>query len=100
MTRSTRQLTVRLDAELARAVAEAARGEGASLNRAAIALMRKGAGLGTERPSGIGDALDAVLGRWSAAEAAEFDRAVAPLERIDSELWETEKPSRRSRRRR
>lgn len=86
------QLTIRgFDADLEAEIRELARVKGISLNRAALELMRRGAGL--TRDTGvpthlIGTALDAFMGTWSAEEAAEFDRAVAFLDVVDEELWQ------------
>ena len=84
------QLTVRgFDKELARRLRETARRHGVSLNRAALLLMRKGAGL--DGPGGranvVGDALDHLAGTWSETEAQEFQRAIGVFEVVDRELW-------------
>jgi len=84
------QLTVRgFDEDLERRLREIARRQGISLNRAALLLLRKGAGL--DEPSGranvVGDSLDHLAGTWSEAEAQEFQRAVGVFEEVDRELW-------------
>jgi plasmid stability protein len=84
------QLTVRgFDKELERRLRETAQRQGVSLNRAALHLLRKGAGLG--EPAGradvVGDALDHLAGTWSEAEAQEFQRAIGVFEVVDGELW-------------
>ena len=58
------------DKELERRIRELARREGLSLNKAALLLLRRGAGLveSEQSSSAIGDALDQFIGRWSAAE--------------------------------
>ena len=33
------------------------------------------------------DDLDALAGTWSAQDAEEFEAAIAPLDRVDPELW-------------
>jgi len=84
------QLTVRgFDKELERRLRELARREGLSLNRAALRLLRKGAGLDSprERADVVGDALDHLVGAWSEAEAREFQTAVEAFEEVDAELW-------------
>lgn len=86
-----KQLTVRgLDAELERRLRETARREGESLTKAALRLLRRGAGI--EDRSGhqgaIGASLDAHFGTWTEEEAAAFDAAVADFEEIDDELWQ------------
>ena len=85
------QLTVRgFDEDLERRLREIARRQGISLNRAALLLLRKGAGL--DEPSGranvVGDSLDHLAGTWSEAEAQEFQRAVGFFEEVDRELWQ------------
>lgn len=85
-------LTVRgFDPELERRLREVARERGISLNRAAILLLRRGAGLredGDVEPEGaVGDSLDAFFGGWTAAEAKAFGDAVAVFEEIDEAIW-------------
>lgn len=85
-----KQLSIRgFDKELVRRIRALARREGVSLNRAAIQLMRRGAGL--VEPSGcantIGDALDGFIGSWSAAEARSVLERIASLDQIDPDLW-------------
>ena len=85
-----RQLTIRgVDQELERALTELAGREGISLNRAALRLLRRGAGLtdADVRVRPIGNRLAKHFGTWTEAEAEELRRAIAPLEEIDEELW-------------
>ncbi len=84
------QLSLRgFEKELERALRETARREGVSLNRAALLLMRRGAGLGSEGPSptAVGNALDSFVGRWSAADERRVLAAIEPCEAIDEALW-------------
>lgn len=89
-----RQLTLRgFDPQLETRLVELARARSISLNRAALELMRRGAGIGGGEPPGpesssIGTALDKFIGVWSQSEEEEFLRSIENLERIDSELWE------------
>lgn len=83
---SLTQLTVRLDEPLANAVKAMAHAEGISLNKAAIRLLRKGAGLETSRQT-IGNSLDKYFGTWSQEEYEEFEAAVADFGLIDEEMW-------------
>jgi len=46
----------------------------------------------------VGDALDHLAGTWTEADEREFADAIAPLERVDSDLWKAP-PARRARRR-
>ena len=86
-----KQLTIRgFERELERRIRSLARLEGISLNKAAMRLLRRGAGLEDRDRGGgrIGTALDHVMGTWTAAEAREFAKAVKDLERIEPALWE------------
>ena len=59
------------------------------MNRAALRLLRRGAGLGELNliPNFVGDSLDHLIGTWAAEEAAEMNRALEDFSRIDEELW-------------
>ena len=84
------QLTIRgFDAELEKRLREEARREGVSLSRAAIALMRRGAGLETSHPpaQSVGRSLDHLFGTWDEHESCAFNAAVAELSEVDEELW-------------
>jgi hypothetical protein len=84
------QLSLRgFDKELARRIRELARREHVSMNKAALLLMRRGAGLlepGRESAS-VGDALDRFIGRWSAADERRLLASIAPCETVDEALW-------------
>lgn len=85
-----KQLTLRgFDAELERRLRATARRNGVSLNKAALDLLRRGAGMkpGTPEPDSVGNALDAFIGNWTARDVDELLAAVEPLEAIDEELW-------------
>lgn len=85
-----KQLTIRgLDERLERRLRELARDQRISLNRAALTLMRRGAGLSDKRESTntVGSALDKFIGVWSDEDEAELLRALEPLEQVDPELW-------------
>lgn len=60
-----------------------------ALNRAALALMRRGAGLGERRdpPDRVGSALDTFIGVWSDEDESELRRALEPFEQIDPGFW-------------
>jgi hypothetical protein len=76
------QLSLRgFDKELARRIRELARREHVSLNKAALLLMRRGAGLVDPAPSQatVGDALDAFIGRWSRADEERLLESIAPF---------------------
>ena len=85
-----KQLTLRgFDAALERCLRELADELQISLNRAALLLMRRGAGLGTTHRTAreVGGALDSFIGVWSGEQEAELLEAIEPLQRIDPELW-------------
>jgi hypothetical protein len=84
------QLSLRgFDKELARRIKELARREHVSLNKAALLLMRRGAGLVESSPSSmiVGDALDRFIGRWSAADEKRLLRTITACETVDEALW-------------
>lgn len=88
-----KQLTLRgFDARLEECLRELARERQISLNRAALLLMRRGAGLAgrsalAATAGTVGTALDSFIGVWSAEQEAELLEAIEPLEQIDPELW-------------
>ena len=87
---AAKQLTVRgFDPELQREIHALARQEGLSLNQAALELLRRGAGLraGHRRRDVVGDSLDSLIGRWSAADEAALSAALDGFETIDPALW-------------
>ena len=84
------QLTLRgMDKDLERRLRETARRERLSLNRAAVLLMRRGAGLadGAVDSRAVGPALDDFIGRWTAKQEKEVLDAVAVFESIDEDMW-------------
>lgn len=84
------QLSLRgLDGALERHIRELAAKEGISLNKAALRVLRRGAGLsdGTAARRRIGDALDAFIGSWDEARAREVTDATAVLDAVDDEFW-------------
>lgn len=88
-----KQLTLRgFDPDLERCLESLARKRSLSLNRAALLLMRRGAGLEPthEDPgtaSRVGPALDRFIGVWSEDEEREFLRSIKALDEVDPELW-------------
>ena len=71
--------------ELSKALEEEKRRRGQSLNKTAIDLMRQSLGLtgSCRRSNGLGQ----LAGGWSQSEFEEFEKAVAPFEQIDEEMW-------------
>lgn len=84
------QLTLRgLDRRLLQRIRELAKAERISLNKAALRLLEKGAGLTQVRGDDrIGHSLDHLIGTWTAAEAKSFEESIKSCEQIDPELWE------------
>ena len=89
MSHST-QLTLRgLDPHLQREIRELARRQRISLNKAALRLLERGAGIGPrEQADRIGSSLDHLIGTWSHQEADRFLESIKSCEQIDAELWE------------
>ena len=56
---------------------------GASLNRTVIELLSQGLGVGITRSNGLAE----LAGVWRDEELKAFDKAVAPFDRVDEELW-------------
>jgi hypothetical protein len=83
------QITVRgLDPGLEAEIRRVADEEGISLNKAALRILRKGAGL-QDRPARqvIGNGLDHLIGTWDETEAKQFTASIRSCEQIDRELW-------------
>jgi len=85
-----KQLTIRgFDAGLEARLERLARERGLSLNKAALLLMRRGAGLteeGAELQT-VGSSLDEFIGSWDPEREREVLQAVEAFERIDEDLW-------------
>ncbi|MGH8225756.1 MAG: hypothetical protein ACRER1_06365 [Gammaproteobacteria bacterium] len=85
------QLTVRgFDKRLAHRIRQIARHESISLNKAALKLMRRGAGLHDDASqiNAIGDRLDGFIGSWDKTQAEEFERETSVFETVDAEQWQ------------
>lgn len=86
-----KQLTIRgLSPDLERRLRSVARRRGTSLNKAAVYLMGKGAGLPLpeNQPDVVGSSLDALIGSWSAEAEAEFSAAVSAFSHVDGGFWQ------------
>ncbi len=84
------QLTVRgFDPELEAALHRLARERGISLSRAALVLMRKGAGTGDHRGSAdlVGGSLDHLIGSWTEEEEREVLEVVRGCDQVDEGFW-------------
>jgi len=85
-----KQLSIRgFDKELERRIRELAEARNISLNKAAVLLLRKGAGLGETKPhvNIIGDSLDEFIGSWAEKDESEFLECVEVFEQVDDSLW-------------
>ncbi len=85
-----KQLTVRgFDEDLEDAMRRLAQREGVSLNKAALRLLRKGAGLSdiASADDSIGSSLDHLIGKWSQEEYDEMDAVLKELDVIDEVIW-------------
>jgi hypothetical protein len=71
-----------------RAIRAIAKREGISLNKAALRLAEKGAGLNARPDDRIGHSLDHLIGTWSAREAEALLESIQSCEQVDPELWE------------
>ena len=84
------QLTIRgVDPETDARMRSLAKKLGISRNKAAILLMRKGAGVRLDQtgPDVVGQALDSFIGTWNEETENEVLRAISDLESVDAELW-------------
>jgi hypothetical protein len=83
-----RQITLRgPDPELSREIDQLAQQEGISTNKAALRLLKRGAGLSAGGAKGIGDSLDHLIGTWSKKEAADLLSSITACEQVDEEFW-------------
>ncbi len=84
------QLTIRgFDDRLERKIRQLANADGISLNKAALALMRRGAGLAVDRTHSnqIGNGLDRFIGRWSGEAQRELLESVSVFDHVDERFW-------------
>ena len=83
------QLTIRgLSPELEQRLQQLAVEEKISLNKAALKLLEKGAGLTEEKQTVIGQDLDHLFGTWKASEAEHFLKSIKSCEQLDAGFWE------------
>jgi hypothetical protein len=85
------QLTIRgLDPRVAAEIERVARMEGVSLNRAAVGLLRKGAGvaIGQDDANQIGQSLDHLFGTWSRDQADKLLESIRSCEQVDGDFWQ------------
>ena len=78
-----------LDDDLKDRLERLAREQGISLSKAALRLLRNGAGLGrVDRRNAVGDSLNDLIGSWTEKQERELQRAVATFDRTDKRMWE------------
>ena len=84
-----KQMTIRgFDEQLERAIWKLADRDGISRNRAALRLLRRGAGIDRESNGDrIGNTLDHLSGTWTDEQARLIEEAEQDFESIDPELW-------------
>jgi plasmid stability protein len=83
-TPAIKALTIRnLPPGIADALEREKRRRGKSLNQTVIDLLGQGLGAQGERSNGLGR----LAGSWNEEEFDEFERATAPFEGVDEELW-------------
>lgn len=77
-------MTIRnLPPAVAEALEREKRRRGRSLHQTVIDLLGQSLGVRGSRSNGLGD----LAGGWDEDEMREFERAIAPFEQIDEELW-------------
>ncbi|HVJ20179.1 MAG TPA: hypothetical protein VM686_32415 [Polyangiaceae bacterium] len=90
MARRTNQLTLRgLEPQVLGEIQRVARAKGVSMNKAALGLLKRGAGIDepAEASRCIGPAVDRFVGTWTTAQARAFSQSIGSLEQVDDELW-------------
>jgi hypothetical protein len=81
-----RHLTIRnVPDELARRLEEEKHVRGRSLNQTVLDLLAQATGLTSSGARSNG--LARFAGTWTQEEFEEFERAIAPFEEVDEELW-------------
>lgn len=83
-----KELTIRVDDQLATAIRTLAESEGLSFNEAATRLLRRGAGIEEPRSQArVGDTLDHLAGTWSEDEAWDFLESISACDSVDEAFW-------------
>ena len=82
------QLTLRgFSKELEREIHQTAAEKNISLNKAALLLMQRGAGLTENRAEVVAASLGKCIGSWSQAEETRFKKSVRELDKVDDDFW-------------
>ena len=81
-------ITIRgIDNEIAKALKERAKKEGASINSIVLRIVREALGLEKKKRTIIYTDLDHLSGTWDKKDYAEFQRKIADFETIDKNIW-------------
>ncbi|ETX00451.1 MAG: hypothetical protein ETSY1_11150 [Candidatus Entotheonella factor] len=82
------QITLRgLSPELEKYLQQLAAEENISLNKAALKVLAKGAGLTESKKTIIGQDLDHLFGTWEDSEAEAFLESIKSCDQIDEDFW-------------
>lgn len=82
------QLTLRgFDPALEQQIHKTAAEKGISLNKAALLLMRKGAGIAEPGAGIVASRLQKYTGSWTEEEEAQFRQAVSAFDEVDESFW-------------
>jgi hypothetical protein len=87
--RNVAQITLRgLEPRLLAEVQRLARSKGVSMNKAALSILKQGAGIDESSETAcIGKAVDRFVGSWTKVEAQQFSKSIRSLEQVDKEFW-------------
>ncbi len=81
-------ITIRgIDNEIAKALKERAKKEGASINSIVLRIVREALGLQKKKRTIIYTDLNHPAGTWDKKDYAEFQRKIADFETIDKNIW-------------
>ncbi len=76
-----------VDEQIAGALKARAGKEDASVNTVMLRILKESLGLEKKKRSVFYDDLDHLAGTWSEEDAAEFERASAVFEAVDTDFW-------------
>jgi len=83
------QITIRgLSPELEQRIQQLAAEQQLSLNKAALKLLAKGAGLTEGGKTVIGKDLNHLFGTWKESDAKTFLESIKSCEQIDEDFWQ------------
>jgi len=76
-----------IDERIAGALKERAKKEDTSVNTVMLRILKDVLGLEKKKRRAMYDDLDHLAGTWSTQDAAEFERATALFESVDTDMW-------------